>query len=298
MPATAYQADLPHTRQLLSQWLAANLDAKAMAWLNEKIVSFETPKPLREFQSAFGLAPRMVGKQPLLLTGRHLQQARDLRPGLDPAHWTADQAARILLLLVLPHEDEDGFVKTTNQLFTAADVGELTALYLALPLLPHPEALLSRASEGIRTSMDVVFNAVALHNPYPMEYMNEAAWNQMILKAVFIGSPLDKITGLDERANPTLARIMRDYAHERWAAGRAVAPMLWRVVAPFLNDNMLPDLVRLFENSSTEAEQQAAALACRQSNFPAALQLLHAQRPDLAEKIIAGELDWANLAGD
>ena len=284
MPNETYQADLPQARQLLLQWLAASTDAPAMDWLQEKTVSFETAKPLREFYLAFGLASRMAGKKPLLLTDGDLQDARNLRRGLNPTHWTTDQTARILLLLTLPHENPDDFLKILNQLSGTADVGELTAVYRAFPLLPHPQALRARAAEGIRTSMDVVFNAVAVDNPYPGEYLDEAAWNQLILKAVFIGTPLGAIQGLDTRANPTLARILRDYAHERWAAGRPVTPELWRLVAPFAGASLMPDLERLFARGD-EAEQEAAALACANSRMPEALQLLREKRPDLAERI-------------
>ena len=58
----------------------------------------------------------------------------------------------------------------------------------------------------------------------------------MVLKALFVETTLAPIVGLDERANPELARILRDYAHERWAAGRPVSPELWRCVGPFATD--------------------------------------------------------------
>ena len=58
----------------------------------------------------------------------------------------------------------------------------------------------------------------------------------MVLKALFVDSALAPITGLDERANPELARILIDYARERWAAGRPVTPELWRPVKPFMED--------------------------------------------------------------
>ncbi len=64
----------------------------------------------------------------------------------------------------------------------------------------------------------------------------------MILKAVFVGSPLDLIQGIDHRANPELARMLTAYAHERWAAKRPVIPELWRPVGRFADAEILADL--------------------------------------------------------
>ncbi len=286
-----YQADLTQAKTLLTKWLQQSLDEKGNRWLAEKRASFATPQPVKDVFLAFGMAPRMVGKQPLQLQQADLRDAEKLRHGLTVQNWTTDQAARILMLLMLPHDDVAAYTKTLNQLFTTADVGELTALYLALPLLPHPEALRSQASEGVRTNMGVVFNALALDNPYPGDYMDEPAWNQLVLKAVFVGSPLHRMVRLDERANATLARILRDFAHERWAAGRPVSPEIWRLVTPFVSDSVLPDARHLFEKGS-ETEQETAALMAVRSGHPGLLALATEKRPDLVKNAQNGEIGW------
>jgi hypothetical protein len=97
----------------------------------------------------------------------------------------------------------------------------------------------------VRSAVKPVFEAVAHRSPYPSEFLDEPAWNQMVLKALFIGSELAPLQGLDERANPELAEVLLDYAHERWAAGRPVSPELWRCVGPFAQERALEDLERV-----------------------------------------------------
>ena len=82
------------------------------------------------------------------------------------------------------------------------------ALYRGLPLYPEPETFEWQVGEGLRTSMRAVFEAIAHRSPYPKENFSEDRWNHMVLKALFIGSTLAPIQGLDERANPVLAEIL------------------------------------------------------------------------------------------
>lgn len=289
MPIT-YQADLTQARQLLTEWIARSTKPEAVQWLQQKVALLTGENAARPFYLAFGAAPRMVGKEKLPLTEPDFRRANELRNGLLPTDWTTDQAARMVLILALPHQDSGQFISILNQAFSTAEVNEQLALYRSLPLLPHPEAHRARASEGIRTNISDVFNAVALDNPYPAEYLEENAWNQLVLKAVFVGSPLHRIQGLDQRANPMLARMLSDFAHERWAAKRPVTPELWRPVGPFIDEQMLPDIEKLFA-TGTESEQQAAALACAASNFTGAKALLQ-KHPALAKGIETGELSW------
>jgi hypothetical protein len=116
----------------------------------------------------------------------------------------------------------------------------------------------------------------------------------MVLKALFVGSQLWPIVGLDRRANPELARMLSDYAHERWSAGRPVSPELWRCVGPHASGALLKDLERVLQQG-TEPERKAAALALRASPDPAAAGLLQ-REPVLAAAAASGAITWEQLA--
>ena len=72
------------------------------------------------------------------------------------------------------------------------------------PVLPDPSQYLSIAVEACRSNVKTVFEAIACHNTYPSHYFPDLNFNQMILKALFIGSSLKSIVGLQSRLNPEL----------------------------------------------------------------------------------------------
>jgi hypothetical protein len=89
-------------------------------------------------------------------------------------------------------------------------------------------------------------------------------------------------------------RMLCDYAHERWAAGRPVSPELWRCVGPFADTKALADLERVLETGGP-AERQAAAMALTASPSPGAGSLLK-KSPELARAAAAGKPGWAALS--
>lgn len=187
---------------------------------------------------------RFIGKDNLQLEETDLQELANQNIGWFPQYWTIDRAVRIWLLLSL-NLDNQQYLAVIKQLLNTADVRELTALYQALPFLPNPERYYHIATEGVRSNMTDVFNAIALDNFYPAAYFDELAWNQMILKALFVGSPLAKIQGLEQRANVTLATMLIDYARERVSANRSVSPELWQIVSRFADTAFLADWEKL-----------------------------------------------------
>jgi hypothetical protein len=278
---------------LLGRWLAARLPADSAAWLESGATRLRSGAPDRDLYLMSSIVTRKLGNASLALTAADLKDASGSRPGWDPVEWTVDQAARVYLLLA-SSPDGETLNRRMDRLCSAADIGELVAFYRGLPLYPDPPRHALRAAEGVRSNMRTVFEAVAHRNPYAAEQFAEPAWNQMVLKALFVGSRLDLVVGLDSRRNAALARMLCDYAHERWAASRVVSPELWRCVGPFASGGVLDDFRRLLSRG-TGVERQAAALALLESPDAAARELLGTE-PEIAAAARDGTLRWETVA--
>lgn len=276
----------------LQPWLEQRLDTERVTWLRDTLDKLAGGGGDRDLFMGISLASRKLGKAPLSLDSQQLAHAARLREGWDPSAWTVDQAARILLLLATG-SDGEAFSRRLDQLCATADVDELVAFYRGLPLYPDAPRHLARATEGLRSNMLVVYQAVAHANPYPAEHLAEQAWNQMVLKALFVGTTLHPIVGLDQRANERLARMLCDYAHERWAASRTISPELWRCVGPLARGPMLADLQRVLEQGSAP-ERAAAVLALRRADGGPACALL-ARHAALDQAVAARGIDWAHV---
>jgi hypothetical protein len=279
--------------ELIHGWLNRQLAEPAEQWLRAQLAKLAEEPTERGLQIALGMTPRRLGKDDLALSQDDLAAAAAARPGWDPRGWRVDEAARILILVAAGGRGP-AFAKRFTDLCQTADAGEAIALYRGLPLYPDAELLEDQAAEGVRSNMRGTFEAVAHRNPYPRERFDENRWNQMVVKALFIGSTMQPIQGLDERANPTLAKILCDYAHERWAAGRPIAPELWRCVGPFARGAALEDLKRAAE-ASDATSRKAAALALAASPAPEAKASL-AALGELASAVESGGLSWESLA--
>jgi hypothetical protein len=285
---------------LADDWIAHNTNANAISWFRETIGRIRQQPQSDALAIAIGLAPRRLGKADLAPTADDRARAAALRKNLDASEWSVDQAARIAFMAASYAGDDAGFAAAFDGFCATAGLNELIALCRGLPVYPAAAMLEPRAREAVRSGMKPVFEAVAHRNPYPVECFGEDAWNQMVVKAFFIGSHLWPIQDLDRRGNPRLARMLVDLATERWAAGRPVSGEVWRCVAPHADAEGRAALVRAFE-SGGEKERFSVALALQQSppqqtDIVFEQPALRQQVRDMQGRLAADKLSWTELA--
>ena len=246
-------------------------------WLGEQLGKLGGEVRDRDLYLALGLVPSKLGKADLDLSAADLEAAAQARAGWDPRGWSIDQAARILILL---HAGGTGavFAQRFTQLCRTADVAEAIAFYRGLPLYPDPSGsrprrrrarapTCGRCSKRSRTAP--LSQGAVRREPLESHGAEGAVRRQHTAPD----------PGLDERANPTLARMLCDYAHERWAAGRPVSPELWRCVGPHADAEALGDLQRVLATGGA-IERKAAALALAACPDPRAQRAArHGARP-------------------
>ncbi len=272
----AYDASLASAKaalDLLTRCIERTLPNDASAWFRQALRDVSASPDEGKLVRALGLAPRRLGRADPAFTKDDAKDADALRSGWDLTGLSIDQAARIAFVLASYRGDDEAFAQTIESLCRTAEVNELIAYYRGFAVFPAASRLLGRAREGIRSAITPVFEAVAHRHPYPRAMFDQNAWNQMVLKALFIGSRLDPIQGLDERANPDLAAMLVNYAHERWAAARTVSPELWRCVGPFADERGLNALATVLKTGQAE-ERLAAAIALEVCPRPRAKEIL------------------------
>lgn len=285
--------DLNKLSETLLSWLKNRLNHDAFQKMESTFNRLKKEAEDWDVFSSFSAVPRYTGKKPLELTIKEKEQAQNLRSGWEPAHWTVDQLGRTLFLIGIAERSKNEFLEKLEKIFISSDLSEGIALYQSIPVLPYPHDLKSRAAEGVRSNITSHFNAIALRNPYPAGYLDDDAWNQLVLKALFIGSSLYLIQGIDRRANSTLAHMLIEYAHERWAAGRNVSPELWRPVGPFIGKDYIGEIEKVLHHTD-EIQKQAATIALLSSNSPEAWKLLK-DNHELVKKVKQKGITWEDI---
>jgi len=279
---------------LFEELLQNNAGEDARIWLKERASLLNKDVNAVQLNTAFTSVPRKTGKKIIEITAERDKNIKELCPGFSLDGWTTDRLSRVYLLMKLNNSNKEQYIRMIEELFKAAEMNELVALYSSLSFLAYPDEWKFRCTEGIRSNIATVLEAIMYENPYPAKYLDEPAWNQMVLKAFFTEKNVDRITGLDERANKNLANILIDYAHERWAAHRNVDPQLWRLVGKFVDEKNFSDIQKLY-NEGTLPEKKAAALACFDTGYTPAKTLLD-KASGLHNAILQKTLTWKSLA--
>src|SRR3954453_4016782 len=200
------------TFEELSAALEARAKPEGLEWLREASASVATDATA--IRSRFPTVGRKVGRDPL-------------DPQADAAHvhaWTIDDAARTLLLVA----GGAGVEGELAELYRYGDAAERRGILRALPFLELGDRGLYLLDDAIRTN-DTRLIAAAL-GPYATEHLPDAAYDQAVLKCVFVGVPITGLDGIPERVTPDGARMLGAFVHERVAAGRDVPGEVWTVI--------------------------------------------------------------------
>ena len=139
------------------------------------------------------------------------------------------EEVRVELLAAVPGGVDD-VVRVASTLYRRGDSAEKRAVIAGLPVLDRATpwrpavggALVPLLRDALRTN-DTRLVAAAM-GEYAAAHLDDAAWRQGVVKAIFTGIPLAGVADLDRRTDDELRRMVRDFAAERRAAGREVPP--------------------------------------------------------------------------
>ncbi|MFJ9626181.1 EboA domain-containing protein [Streptomyces sp. NPDC101175] len=192
--------------------LDRQLTAEARVWLAEAVVRVtRDPSALAALFPAVG---RRCGREPLV------------------AGWTVADAARARLLAALPVRGT-ALAEEITALHRYGDSAEQRAVLRSLAALEDADPTfadlgLPLVRSALRSNDTHLVEAAV--GPYAARHLDADGYRHAVLKCVFCSVPLDRVAGLEDRADRELARMLADFAHERVAAGRAVPTDIWPVV--------------------------------------------------------------------
>lgn len=207
-------------------------------WTANAVIEI-TAEPAR-IAVLFPAAGRAVGRDPV-------------DPVADPLglrHGTADDLAReqlvAALLAALP---ADAAATSLGDLYRYGDDAERRGVLRGLNAAPDQHqaivtAGLELVADALRTN-DPRLVAAALGD-FAGTNLDDYAWRHGVLKALFMGIPVDVVARLDERADDELARMAAGLIAEREAAGREINDDMRRVAA-----NAAPTATATTTSSST-----------------------------------------------
>jgi hypothetical protein len=213
-------------------WASFAAGADAAAGPGAGPIPIASPEVKGPLLVALARAGRRLGRAPVALTDSERVGLAEAGVACAPEGWGLDECGRAALLLrgiaAIPAENQ---VALVSELVQHGEVREQQAVLRVLAYLPDPARLLDVATWACRTHVESVFTAIACENPFPERHFPELNWNQLVLKAIFLEVPIDRIAGLERRIGDDLVRMAASYGSERRAAGRPVPADIDRITA-------------------------------------------------------------------
>ncbi len=206
---------------LLRRWLARVRAAEAVAWLEPEIERQRAASMSASWPSRSASPAASSGAPSWACPAEDIAAAQTFARGMAAAIWAPDEAARVALLLATHRGDDEAFAARVDRLCVTAEVTEHVAYLKGFAVFPAGRSA-ARARARRRALVDR--RRCSRRSPATTRIRStistRRAWNQMVVKCVFVGAPIDTIVGLDERRNAELLVMLRDFVAERHAAGR------------------------------------------------------------------------------
>jgi len=224
---------LEASKNELFQKLDPFISESGRNWLQDALQTIATSEQIIE---DLGLYSAMTKRK---LGSVHLQQATPIDTTFSPLdihRWTNTDTARLILLMTAIENAPEQAESIILSYYKMGDELEHIALIQGLIFFAPGEYLTELALDIGRTNNLQVLAALTLDNPYPACIYSEQAFNQMVLKGLFLGLAIERIEGIEQRANPDLARMCENYVGEREAAGRTVPTDIWLAIGPFASE--------------------------------------------------------------
>lgn len=228
-----------------------HLSDKEKKWVISKTEIIQNKETAHKFAIFFSMAPRFINADIPNFSKPELASLNYIYPGFNKSNWNKIDMVRTVFMYSLPTSHNKEIL---SSFFEASEMNEQVSLYKGLYLLKNASEFSKQVEEGIRTNMANVFDAIAAGNPFANTYLEEDAWNQLILKAFFMVRPLHPVQFLDDGKNEKLGNMLQEYVKERWSAGREVSPEIWRMIDGYLEED-IKDLIsqRNFEGIEKKA---------------------------------------------
>ena len=202
----------------VEQVLASHIPDDARAWFQGALDKAEGA-----WQAPFAMVDRKLPRGAPSLNDAQREALGDRQWLFEDSSFVELGRVTVLLRMGM-HSSGQRVSETLTECFRRGDNAEKRAVLRSLALMPAPQELVDLAVNGCRTNVTTVFEGISCSNPYPAKHFPEPNFNQLVLKALFIGVALERIMSIRDRLNEDLARMARDYADEREAAGRSLPP--------------------------------------------------------------------------
>ena len=218
---------LESCKAILMTTSAAHFCAAGKKWLDEALRMLASSDQINEDLGLYSaMARRKLGVESLL----HARAIDTQFATLDIRRWNSAEIARLILLISGIQRQPSEAENIISGYYQAGDESERMALLRGLILFAPADYLSVIALDAGRTNNLEVLAALTLDNPYPACFFNEDQFNQMVLKALFLGLAIERVEGLAKRANPELARMGENYVVEREQAKRPVPVDIWLAI--------------------------------------------------------------------